>query len=93
VTAQWSDIPSGRNTFGGYLSLPKGGNDLPLSLLEIFGVNVHTRNQIRACIAPRCCIFMMYTEYLYDRKRFHGTIGLQDDVFLCPNNALTPCTA
>jgi len=22
-----------------------------------------------------------------------GTIGLQDDVFLCPNNALTSCTA
>jgi carboxymethylenebutenolidase len=44
VTAQWIDIPSGKNTFGGYLSLPKGGNGPAVVIVqEIFGVNAHIR--------------------------------------------------
>jgi carboxymethylenebutenolidase len=44
VTARWIDIPSGNDTFGGYLSLPKGGNGPAVIIIqEIFGVNAHIR--------------------------------------------------
>jgi carboxymethylenebutenolidase len=44
VTAQWIDIPSGKDTFGGYLALPKGGAGPAVIIVqEIFGVNEHLR--------------------------------------------------
>ncbi|QBR04145.1 dienelactone hydrolase family protein [Paraburkholderia pallida] len=44
MTAQWIDIPSGNNTFGGYLSLPRRGNGPAVLIIqEIFGVNAHIR--------------------------------------------------
>jgi carboxymethylenebutenolidase len=44
VTAQWIDIPRGDNTFGGYLSPPKGGSGPAVIIVqEIFGVNAHIR--------------------------------------------------
>ena len=44
MTAQWIDIPSGKNTFGGYLPLPKGSNGPAVVIIqEIFGVNAHIR--------------------------------------------------
>jgi len=44
VTAQWIDIPSGADTFGGYLSSPKSGAGPAVVIVqEIFGVNAHVR--------------------------------------------------
>ncbi len=44
VTAQWIDIPSGNDSFGGYLALPKRGKGPAVIIIqEIFGVNAHIR--------------------------------------------------
>ncbi|TKC78807.1 dienelactone hydrolase family protein [Trinickia terrae] len=45
MTTQWIDIPSGSDSFGGYLSLPRRGSGPAVIIIqEIFGVN----GQIRA---------------------------------------------
>ncbi|HEY1611152.1 MAG TPA: dienelactone hydrolase family protein [Paraburkholderia sp.] len=45
VTSQWIDIPAGKDTFGGYLALPKGGKGPAVIIIqEIFGVNAHIRD-------------------------------------------------
>jgi carboxymethylenebutenolidase len=45
VTSQWIDIPSGKDSFGGYLALPKGGKGPGIVIIqEIFGVNGHIRD-------------------------------------------------
>lgn len=45
VTSQWIDIPSGNDSFGGYLALPKGGKGPGIIIIqEIFGVNAHIRS-------------------------------------------------
>jgi len=44
VTAQWIDIPTGNDSFGGYLALPKRGKGPAVIIIqEIFGVNSHIR--------------------------------------------------
>ncbi|MGS0892646.1 dienelactone hydrolase family protein [Burkholderia stagnalis] len=44
MTAQWIDIPTGNDSFGGYLALPKGGKGPAVIIIqEIFGVNSHIR--------------------------------------------------
>ncbi|KVN23617.1 carboxymethylenebutenolidase [Burkholderia pyrrocinia] len=44
MTAQWIDIPTGNDSFGGYLALPKRGKGPAVLILqEIFGVNAHIR--------------------------------------------------
>ncbi|MBR8146389.1 dienelactone hydrolase family protein [Burkholderia sp. AU19243] len=44
MTAQWIDIPTGNDSFGGYLALPKRGNGPAVIIIqEIFGVNSHIR--------------------------------------------------
>ncbi|GAB7535004.1 dienelactone hydrolase family protein [Burkholderia sp. 22PA0099] len=45
MTSQWIDIPTGNETFGGYLALPKGGKGPAVVIIqEIFGVNSHIRS-------------------------------------------------
>jgi len=47
VTTQWIDIPAGKDTFGGYLALPKGGKGPGIIIIqEIFGVNAHIRDVV-----------------------------------------------
>ncbi|OXH87824.1 carboxymethylenebutenolidase, partial [Burkholderia multivorans] len=44
MTAQWIDIPTGNDSFGGYLALPKRGKGPAVIIIqEIFGVNSHIR--------------------------------------------------
>ncbi|HIE4198343.1 MULTISPECIES: dienelactone hydrolase family protein [Burkholderia] len=44
MTAQWIDIPTGNDSFGGYLALPKRGKGPAVIIIqEIFGVNAHIR--------------------------------------------------
>ncbi|KVG12384.1 carboxymethylenebutenolidase [Burkholderia vietnamiensis] len=44
MTAQWIDIPTGNDSFGGYLALPKRGTGPAVVIIqEIFGVNAHIR--------------------------------------------------
>jgi carboxymethylenebutenolidase len=44
VTSQWIDIPTGGDSFGGYLALPKSGKGPAIIIIqEIFGVNSHIR--------------------------------------------------
>lgn len=44
MTAQWIDIPTGNDRFGGYLALPKRSNGPAVIIIqEIFGVNAHIR--------------------------------------------------
>ncbi|HDR9227087.1 TPA: dienelactone hydrolase family protein [Burkholderia vietnamiensis] len=44
MTAQWIDIPTGSDSFGGYLALPKRGTGPAVVIIqEIFGVNAHIR--------------------------------------------------
>jgi carboxymethylenebutenolidase len=44
VATQWIDIPSGNDSFGGYLSLPRHGSGPAVIIIqEIFGVNGHIR--------------------------------------------------
>ncbi|MEK2600258.1 dienelactone hydrolase family protein [Burkholderia arboris] len=44
MTAQWIDIPTGNDSFGGYLALPKRGTGPAVIIIqEIFGVNSHIR--------------------------------------------------
>ena len=44
MTAQWIDIPTGNDRFGGYLALPKRINGPAVIIIqEIFGVNAHIR--------------------------------------------------
>nr|WP_175802262.1 dienelactone hydrolase family protein [Burkholderia anthina] len=44
MTAQWIDIPTGNDSFGGYLALPKRGRGPAVIIIqEIFGVNSHIR--------------------------------------------------
>lgn len=44
MTAQWIDIPTGNDSFGGYLALPKRGKGPSVIIIqEIFGVNSHIR--------------------------------------------------
>ncbi|MBR7945458.1 dienelactone hydrolase family protein [Burkholderia cenocepacia] len=44
MTAQWIDIPTGNDSFGGYLALPKHGKGPAVIIIqEIFGVNAHIR--------------------------------------------------
>jgi carboxymethylenebutenolidase len=44
VTAQWIDIPTANDSFGGYLALPKRGKGPAVIIIqEIFGVNAHIR--------------------------------------------------
>ncbi|KVT19765.1 carboxymethylenebutenolidase [Burkholderia sp. MSMB1078WGS] len=45
MTAQWIDIPTGNDSFGGYLALPKRGKGPAVIIIqEIFGVNAHIRS-------------------------------------------------
>ncbi len=45
VTTRWIDIPTGNDSFGGYLALPKGGKGPGIIIIqEIFGVNAHIRD-------------------------------------------------
>ncbi|AOI77367.1 dienelactone hydrolase family protein [Burkholderia sp. NRF60-BP8] len=45
MTAQWIDIPTGNDSFGGYLALPKRGRGPAVIIIqEIFGVNAHIRS-------------------------------------------------
>ncbi|KWE72075.1 carboxymethylenebutenolidase [Burkholderia ubonensis] len=45
MTAQWIDIPTGNDSFGGYLALPRRGNGPAVIIVqEIFGVNAHIRS-------------------------------------------------
>ncbi len=45
MTSQWIDIPTGNESFGGYLALPKGGRGPAVVIIqEIFGVNSHIRS-------------------------------------------------
>ncbi|KWF21650.1 dienelactone hydrolase family protein [Burkholderia pseudomultivorans] len=44
MTAQWIDIPTGNDSFGGYLALPRRGKGPAVIIIqEIFGVNAHIR--------------------------------------------------
>ena len=44
MTAQWIDIPTGNDSFGGYLALPRRGKGPAVIIIqEIFGVNSHIR--------------------------------------------------
>ncbi len=44
MATQWIDIPSGNDSFGGYLSLPRHGSGPAVIIIqEIFGVNGHIR--------------------------------------------------
>jgi carboxymethylenebutenolidase len=44
MASQWIDIPAGRDSFGGYLALPKRGKGPAVLIVqEIFGVNGHIR--------------------------------------------------
>jgi len=44
VTAKWIDIPTGNDSLGGYLALPKRGKGPAVIIIqEIFGVNAHIR--------------------------------------------------
>ncbi|HDR9128483.1 TPA: dienelactone hydrolase family protein [Burkholderia vietnamiensis] len=44
MTAQWIDIPTGNDSFCGYLALPKRGTGPAVVIIqEIFGVNAHIR--------------------------------------------------
>lgn len=44
MTAQWIDIPTGNDRFGGYIALPKRSNGPAVIIIqEIFGVNAHIR--------------------------------------------------
>jgi carboxymethylenebutenolidase len=44
VTSKWINIPSGKDSFEGYLALPKGGKGPAVIIIqEIFGVNSHIR--------------------------------------------------
>ncbi|KVC61098.1 carboxymethylenebutenolidase [Burkholderia ubonensis] len=45
MTAQWIDIPTGNDSFGGYLALPRRGKGPAVIIVqEIFGVNAHIRS-------------------------------------------------
>ncbi|KWE43398.1 carboxymethylenebutenolidase [Burkholderia ubonensis] len=45
MTAQWIDIPTGNDSFGGYLALPRHGKGPAVIIVqEIFGVNAHIRS-------------------------------------------------
>ncbi|MGU7769459.1 dienelactone hydrolase family protein [Burkholderia sp. MR1-5-21] len=45
MTAQWIDIPTGNDSFGGYLALPRRGKGPAVLIIqEIFGVNAHIRS-------------------------------------------------
>jgi len=48
VSTQWIDIPAGgKDSFGGYLALPKGGKGPGIVIIqEIFGVNGHIRDVV-----------------------------------------------
>ncbi len=44
VTSRWIDIPAGKDSFQGYLALPKSGKGPAVIIIqEIFGVNSHIR--------------------------------------------------
>ncbi len=45
ITSSWINIPSGKDSFQGYLALPKGGTGPAVIIIqEIFGVNSHIRD-------------------------------------------------
>ncbi|KWD75298.1 dienelactone hydrolase family protein [Burkholderia ubonensis] len=45
MTAQWIDIPTDNDSFGGYLALPRRGKGPAVIIVqEIFGVNAHIRS-------------------------------------------------
>ncbi|AOJ61226.1 carboxymethylenebutenolidase [Burkholderia ubonensis] len=45
MTAQWIDIPTSNDSFGGYLALPRRGKGPAVIIVqEIFGVNAHIRS-------------------------------------------------
>ncbi|MBN3854285.1 dienelactone hydrolase family protein [Paraburkholderia sp. Ac-20340] len=47
VSTKWIDIPAGKDSFGAYLALPKGGKGPGIVILqEIFGVNGHIRDVV-----------------------------------------------
>jgi carboxymethylenebutenolidase len=47
VSTRWIDIPAGKDSFGGYLALPKGGKGPGIVIIqEIFGVNGHIRDVV-----------------------------------------------
>ncbi|CAB3799683.1 Carboxymethylenebutenolidase [Paraburkholderia caffeinitolerans] len=47
VSTKWIDIPAGKDSFGAYLALPKGGKGPGIVIIqEIFGVNGHIRDVV-----------------------------------------------